>query len=114
MKGLRELDRAFREVDREASRELRAELKDAAEVVAADARRRLEPISPSSAASIKSRARAAGAFVEQSKRRTTGQHPEFGRLQMERAFLPAVDANEPEVVRRVEAALERVEQKAGF
>jgi hypothetical protein len=49
VKGLRELDRALRKMDKELSRELRSSLKEAAEIVAVDARSRFDSISPASA-----------------------------------------------------------------
>lgn len=112
--GLRQLNRAFREVDKALAKELRDELRDAAGIVAEDARSRFQSISPSSAAGFKPRARAAGAFVEQSKRRTTGKRPDFGALQMTRALLPALEAKEGEVIDRVEQMLDRVGDRAGF
>ena len=63
---------------------------------------------PGSAAGYRVYVRQRGVSVEQSLRKTTGEHPEFGTLQMEKALLPALYCNEDEVVRRLEDALDKV------
>lgn len=52
--------------------------------------------------------RSRGVAVEQSIRRTTGRHPEFGALQMRRALLPALDEEQGAVERAFERAIDRV------
>lgn len=114
VKGLRELDRALRKMDKELSRELRSTLKEAAEIVAVDARSRFERISPSSAASMRARAKAKGATVEQAKGRTTGKRPDYGALQMRTALLPALEAKQEQVIEKVDDLIGRLGSRNGF
>ena len=60
------------------------------------------------AAGYKVRVRQSGVAVQQSLRKTTGKRPDYGALQMRRALLPALDANEAETMQKVEAALDDV------
>lgn len=114
VKGLRDLQRAFREYDKEAAQQLRDTLRDAGEAVRGDAASRLGSLSPVSAAGLKVRVRQRGVAVEQSKRKTTGLRPDWGTLQMSVALLPALDANEAETERRVENMLDSITRKTGF
>jgi hypothetical protein len=52
--------------------------------------------------------------VEQRRRKTTGQHPEFGSLQMRRALLPAMREEEPQVLEALENMLEGLGRSNGF
>jgi hypothetical protein len=83
----------------------------------APARRRRDPAPPPSgacppstrsAAGYKVRVRQRGVAVEQSLKRTTGLHPEWGAYQMRHALLPALDETAPETDRRMELALDAV------
>jgi len=114
VRGLRELNRAFKQVDADLRKELRRELREAGALVADEARSLFEPVDPASAAGYKVRVRQRGVAVEQSRRRTTGLHPEFGLLQMDRALLPALDDKQDEVVAKVEDILDHVGDAAGF
>lgn len=49
--------------------------------------------------------------VEQSIRKTTGKHPEYGSLQMRRALLPALMANQVEMERELERTLDRISRE---
>lgn len=108
VKGYRELMRAYQQADRDSRKELRAALKHAGEIVQRDAARFISPISSRTAAGYKIRVRQRGVAVEQSLRKTTGAHPEWGSYQMRHALLPALMVNEDEVERRMEAALDIV------
>lgn len=112
--GLRQLSRAFRTVDKDLAKELRDELREAARIVSEDATARFQAINPASAAGFKPRSRTAGAFVEQSRRRTTGTRGDYGALQMRTALLPALEAKEGEVIDRVERMLDKIGDRAGF
>lgn len=106
MKGLRELERGLRETDKDTAKALRKELREAGKVVALEARRRHAFVSPRSAMGIRPRVRSGlVVYAEQSRRRTTGQHPEFGVVVMEGALLPAKEAKTPEVKEMVERAI---------
>jgi hypothetical protein len=114
VKGLRELQSAFRKVNRDLSKELRAELKQVGEVVRADATSRFAGIDPRSAAGYKVRVRQRGVAVEQSLRRVTGLRGDYGALQMRRALLPSMESEEDKVVRGLEDMLDRLGRSAGF
>ena len=58
-----------------------------------------------SAAGYRVRVRQRGVEVEQSLRKTTGKHPEYGSAQMRHGLIPAAKAKEPEFVAGVEAAI---------
>lgn len=112
VEGLRELDKAWRAADKELAKEMRARLREVGEIVAREARARLAPLSEASASSIVPRARANGAFAEQKRRRTTGKRPDWGSRQMSRAFVPALEAKQDEVVEAYEQkVLAEVERK---
>lgn len=102
VQGLRELDKAWRAADKELAREMRGRLKEIGEIVAVDARRRFDRISPKDAATMQPSARAAGVFVQQKKRKTTGKRPDYGARQMNEALQPALEAKEDEVVKAYE------------
>jgi hypothetical protein len=108
VKGWKELIKASRQIDPNTRRELRKAFREVGELVRSDAAARFSPIDARSAAGYKVRVRQRGVAVEQSIRKTTGRHPEYGAMQMRRALLPALDANEAETVHRVEEALDRV------
>jgi hypothetical protein len=108
VKGLRELQRALRDADKELRLAVRAELREAGEIVRGEAKALFERFDPKSAAGYRVRVRLRGVAVEQSLKRTTGQHPEFARLQRRTALEPALDAKEDEVITRLEEALDNV------
>jgi hypothetical protein len=108
VKGLRELQRALKDADRELRLAVRAELREAGEIVRREGQALFERYSPKSAAGYRVRVRQRGVAVEQSLRRTTGLHPEWGRLQLREALEPALDAKQDEVVGRLEDAVDNV------
>lgn len=114
VEGLKELQRALRNYDKVLAKELRVELKKAAEIVAQEATARFSGINPMSAAGFRPRARGASAFVQQTRRRTTGLRGDYGALQMRIALLPALEAKEPAVVQQLEGMLDRLGQQEGF
>lgn len=108
VEGYRELLRAFQQADRAQRLGLRHSLREVGEIVQRDAVRRFSPINARSAAGYKVRVRQRGVAVEQSIRKTTGAHPEWGDLQMRRALLPALEANEANVEQACERTLDQV------
>lgn len=114
VKGLRELRRDFRRIDKSLDKEVREGLKQAAEPVRQAAADLFSGVDARSAAGYKVRVRQRGVAVEQSRKRTTGLHPEFGTLQMRRALLPALASREGEVVEAVEDILDRLADRNGF
>lgn len=115
VKGARELARAFRRMQGDLKKQFAAEIKAVAGIIAEDAERRFSSIDARSASAIRPRVRAGyRGFAEQPLRRTTGQHPEFAVMQMNVAFLPALEAKRNEGIKRVENMLDRLGRAAGF
>src|SRR5436305_13177204 len=108
VKGYRDLLRALRTADKESRLALRAELRHVGEATQAGAARRVGAKDPKSAAGYKVRVRQRGVAVEQSLRKTTGVHPEWGAWQMRHALLPSLAADAGEADRRLAAALDLV------
>ena len=115
IRGLRELHRALKRYDAELKLDLERELRDAGAIVAADARQRFSAIDARSAQGFKTKLRGFGrVVVQQQRRKTTGQHPEFGSLQMRRALIPSVASNEDRVINTIEGMLDRLGREKGF
>lgn len=114
VKGLKELQRDFRRIDKDAAKAVRQGLKEAAEPVRQEAARLFSGVDAHSAAGYKVRIRQRGVAVEQTRRRTTGLHPEFGKLQMRRALLPALASREDQVVDGLERVLDGLADRNGF
>ncbi len=89
-------------------KETRAALARAGEIIQADAAQRFDKYSTRSAAGFRTRVRVRGVEVEQSLRKTTGLHPEWGALQMRRGLLPALYDKQDEVEAELEKALDEV------
>ena len=114
VKGLRELRREFKRVSKDADKEVRDGLKQAAAPVREEAANLFERYDARSAAGYRVSVRGRVVTVQQSRRRTTGQHPEFGALQMRRALIPALQRREDEVVEGVERVLDQLADRSGF
>jgi hypothetical protein len=114
--GLRELDRDLGKISRAVQKELRLELREVAEPVAAEVRglAQHEHWGPRTVSGIAAGSRLGTAVVRQRRKKVTGKRADFGALQMRKAFLPAVIKMEPVVKRRVEQMLDRLTSKYGF
>ena len=108
LKGYREFMRATSLAEKSAGKEVRAAFTEAAEPVRVSATTRMSPIDERSAAGYRVVVRRRGVAVEQRLRRTTGQHPEYGRLQMRRALIPALAENINQIEQRMEKAIDRI------
>lgn len=109
VEGLRELHAALKRAEGDLDKGLRDELKEIGQVVADESRSRFSHVSPRSAAGFKPRVRGSGRVdVAQSLRRTTGKRGDYGAHQMRRALIPALDAKEGEIVRRLDRMLDHV------
>lgn len=106
LKGYREFVRAANKAERDTKKVVHAKLREAGDIVREEARQRMEQYSVKSASGYRIRSRVGGVFVEQSLRKVTGQHPEYGSLQMRIALEPALDAKAGEVERNIEQAIE--------
>jgi hypothetical protein len=105
MRGYREFMRATAKAEKETKDTIHTHLRDAGDVVREDAYRRFTRYDTRTASGFRIRSRVGGVFVEQKLRKTTGQHPEYGALQMRVALEPALDAKSSEVERRMDQAL---------
>ena len=106
--GLREIAQALKETDRSTLAELTRDLGDVGQVVEKEAVGLFDRIDARSAAGFDTRVRVnsssmALVSVGQSLRKTTGQRPDFGALQVTAALLPARDRKIAEATRILEA-----------
>lgn len=94
VKGLSGMIKAADAAGKETGKLVRDRLREMAEPVLADARSRLSRYDARSASRLGISVRRVGTVaVEQRLRRTTGAHPQFGALQMQKALIPALDEN---------------------
>jgi hypothetical protein len=108
VRGYRELAKASLLADRALRKEMRDTFRSVGEPVRSEAAIRFSTIDARSAAGYRIRVRQRGVIVEQSLRKTTGKHPEYGSLQMRRALLPAMVDNEAETARQMNQAVNHV------
>lgn len=113
VKGIREVDKAFRQMDSDAAKVLRVAMVDAARPVAATAQEMISAYVGASVSTIRPRAGARGAFVTQGAKKVTGLRGDFGVLQMRRLG-EALDQNEDQVVRKAEAVIDLLAAHNGF
>jgi len=106
--GYRDFMRACARADKDTRRYVRSTLRETGELVRSDAVARFSTIDARSAAGYKIRVRQTGVLVEQSLRKTTGRRPDYGALQMRRALLPALAANQQDTERRLEHAIDEI------
>ncbi len=112
--GLAETRSAFRKAAAGPKNEFPKALRKVAEPVRQTTSALLAPYSSTTAAGVRSRVKTASVSVQQSLRKTTGDHPNYGGLQMRRGFLPALARNEREIIAGVEDMLDDIIRKAGF
>ena len=116
--GLRELNRAFRQVDRSMHAELRTRLKEAAEPV----RARAEALAFGEISNIggrwgrmKTGVTSSLIYVAPATRPSGGSsRSNFGALLMTRAMLPAVEEKMEEVTHELEEWIGGLSRRAGF
>jgi hypothetical protein len=116
--GLRELDRALGNYDKDVRKGLRTALAAAAEPVRSQAESLASGVG-NIAGGPWSRMRigvtAKGAYVAPKSRNRGGSpRPNFGNLLMNRAMLPALGEATPEVLTALEAMLDRAANSNGF
>lgn len=108
VEGLTSVLRGFHQADRDAKKLMYGELREIGNVVKRDAALFLSPVSSHSAAGFKTRVRQRGVAVEQSLRKTSGAHPEWGSYQMKHALLPALMRREDDTERAMEQAMDKM------
>lgn len=106
VKGYREFVRATNRAIPETKAAIHSALKAVGEPVREDAARRLAPYSQRSAQGLQVKVTTSSLKVQQGLRKTTGEHPEYGSLQMRKALLPARKANSLRTTEEFEKALD--------
>lgn len=108
--GLRELiARGDAAADKTKKRLVREGLRDAVQPTRLEAARLLAPYSPKSAAGYRVVVRKTGVVaVQQRYGKTTGQHPEFARLQFRRSLLPGFQHTYALVVANLQRQVDRI------
>lgn len=108
VRGYKETLRAFDRAGKESKKFVRGTYREVGDIVRVDAVGKFAAYDARSAAGYRTRVRQRGVSVEQSLRKTTRQHPEYGALQMRKALVPALTENEDRVTEAFEAALDKV------
>ena len=108
LEGYTDFLRACDRAGKETKREVRSTFRKVGDVVKVDARARFRSSDAKSAAGLRTVVRQRGVSVEQSLRRTSGRHPEFGSWQMRHALVPALESKEGQVEREMEHAIDTV------
>lgn len=115
---MKELDRAFGAVSKDMRKELRGELKDAAEPVRSQAESlAVGNISNIGGSWARMRVGATSrmAYVAPASKRSGGSpRPNLAPLLMDKAMQPALDANTAEVIARLERMIDRIGNSNGF
>jgi hypothetical protein len=111
--GLKELQRALRQVDKSLGADFKNELKKVGEPVARSAASKLTRWRGAST-KVRVHPLGKGVFVRQQARKVTGLRGDFGELQMRDAFEPALDENQHRIVQDLDDAIDRFINHAGF
>jgi hypothetical protein len=114
VKGLRELTAAFRKMETETWPELRRELQTVAKPVAESAKAKISVYRGASLGTIRPVALTRSVFVRQTKRKVTGQRPDYGSLQMRHGLLPALEENTDQIISGFEDMIDRLASRNGF
>lgn len=117
VKGLRELQRDFKKLDKSLAKEVQGELREAGDIVKNEAKSLLssvEPGSPRSVSGLKTVVRQKNVAVQQSRRRTTGKRPDWARYQAVKVLKPALEEKSDQVVDRLDKMLGRLAGENGF
>lgn len=112
--GLREVNAAFRKVDKKLAREFGNDLKKAALPVVEQARQEEQRWQGASISTIRAKRSGPRVFVEQSARKKTGLRPDFGALQMRDALEPALEQKADVVFDVVDIILNQYAHGSGF
>lgn len=114
VRGLKQLQRDFRRISKDLTREVRNGLRKAADPVRQEATALFTPNSADSASGYRIVVRQRGVALEQSRRRTTGKRPDYAKLQFAQAMAPAVESKQNDVVKGLEDALDDLARGYGF
>ncbi len=111
--GIKEVTRAFRQIDKSLVVQLGNDLKEAAAPVVASAKGK-EKWRGASINTIVARRTGLRIFVYQNARKVTGKRGDYGALQMRQALIPALDENAGKVYAHVGLVLDKYAAEAGF
>lgn len=108
--GYREFLQAVAAMPPEIRKDVRGALREAGEQVRKDSasKTKTELNSTRSAVGYRTFVRARGVSVEQTLRKTTGLRPDWGKSQMRKSLVPALEENEPETLRLMERAAQDI------
>ena len=106
--GLSEVIAAAGHAERSTKKVVREKFREAGEIVQKDATSRFERYDSRTAENFRTYVRIRGVSVEQRLRKTTGLRPDFGKLQMRKGLIPALDAKAGQVERKIEQGLEEL------
>lgn len=112
-RGMRELNRAFLQVERNVRDDFIDELKKEAEPVAASARSRISRYRGAQTSTIKPVTRYHNVLVRQGARKRTGLRGDFGALQM-RHLIGALHEHKDAIDDKIDGWLDWQGRKAGF
>lgn len=112
--GLTQFLKSASHADRATSRIIRGKFREAGDIVKRGAASRFQEYDARSAAGYRTVVRQRGVAVEQSLRKTTGLRPDFGRLQMEKALMPAAETSEASVVEKINEGLVELTEYFGW
>lgn len=112
--GLPQLQRALKQMEREAAKYAREAIEKEAQPIAASATRRKTQWQGAALGNIHPRTSRSSVWVEDKTAPFTGQRGDFGSLIMRRAMLPALYEHEDAVVRGIDSALDMLARRAGF
>jgi len=109
VKGAAAVSRKLGRFSKDVQREMQRELRKIAEPIAASTRSRAAKWgSTKTTSGIRAGSRRGAAVVRQRQAKTTGQHPEYGGMQMREAFLPALRQAEPAVILQMNHLLDKM------
>lgn len=124
VRGLRQAITAFDRAETHTKREIRSTLREVGDIVKVEARSMFSRYGTAAAgatsyggsrashadtaAGFRTVVRRRGVSVEQSLRKTTGRHPEYGGLQMRHGLVPALDREAGRIESAFEHALDHV------
>jgi hypothetical protein len=100
--------KALLRADKDEKKYVRSVFREVGQEIRQDAASLFEPYDRKTAAGYRVYVRQRGVAVEQSLRKTTGKHPEFGSLQMVKALVPALEEDAPHLERGMEHALDLI------
>lgn len=114
IKGLDDLVRSFRRLDKDLTKEIQRGLQEAARPVAEAAKSKLGKYRGAATGGIRPRVKGATAIVEQRKGKVTGKRGDFGTIIMQKALIPARTEQADHVVKHLERVIDRLGGEEGL